>query len=231
LGPRGARPPNAMEPKHRDRPVFLWADEAQYFVNSFDTDYQSTCRSSRACTVYLTQSLPTYYAKMGGAQPQHAADMLLANFVTKIFHNNADFTTNRWASDTIGRSLQRRYNASEGESSNWSRGMNSGSGENAGSSMNSGGSYGNGGSSSNWSSGSNRGHNDNWGRNRGHGGGTSFNSGFSEAMDVEIEPAVFARDLATGGPANGGRVTGLWLSAGRRFADSGRNYLHVSFQQ
>ncbi len=222
---------NAMEPKHRDRPVFLWADEAQYFVNSFDTDYQSTCRSSRACTVYLTQSLPTYYAKMGGAQPQHAADMLLANFVTKIFHNNADFTTNRWASDTIGRSLQRRYNASEGESSNWSRGMNSGSGDNAGSSMNSGGSYGNGGSSSNWSSGSNRGHNDNWGRNRGHGGGTSFNSGFSEAMDVEIEPAVFARDLATGGPANGGRVTGLWLSAGRRFADSGRNYLHVSFQQ
>lgn len=222
---------NALHPKHRQRPVFLWADEAQYFVNSFDTDYQSTCRSSRACSVYLTQSLPTYYAKMGGSQPHHAADMLLANFVTKIFHNNADPTTNRWASDTIGRSLQRRYNASAGESSNWSQGMNAGYGENAGTSSSSGGSSGQSGGSSSWSSGSSRGQSDSWGRNRGSGGGDSYNSGYSEAMDAEIEPAMFARDLLTGGPSNRKRVTGLWLSAGRRFTGSGRNYLHVTFGQ
>lgn len=223
---------NALEPKHRDRPVFLWADEAQFFVNGFDTDYQSSCRSSRACTVYLTQSLPTYYAKMGGAHAQHKADMLLANFVTKVFHNNADFTTNRWASDTIGRSVQMRYNHSAGESSGYSTGMSAGENESWGANSGTGGSVdsrGNG--SSSWSSGSNRGGGDNWGRNRGRSSGETRSAGFSETMDVEIEPAVFARDLVTGGPAHRGRVTGLWFSAGRRFRDSDRNYLHVSFQQ
>lgn len=223
---------NALGARHRDRPVFLWADESQYFVNSFDTDYQSTCRSARACTVYLTQSLPTYYAKMGGEQAKHRADMLLANFVTKVFHNNADYETNRWASDTVGRSLQRRYNESEGESSGYSHGMNAGENESWGRSSSSGGSSdsrGNG--SSSWNYGSNSGAGENRGRNRGQNSGESRSSGYSEAMDAEIEPAVFARDLVTGGPANRGRVTGLWFSAGRRFADSGRNYLHVSFQQ
>jgi hypothetical protein len=223
---------NALEPKHRDRPVFLWADEAQYFVNSFDTDYQSTCRSSRACTVYLTQSLPTYYAKMGGAQPQHAADMLLANFLTKVFHANADPTTNRWASDTIGRSLQRRYNESSGESSGWSTGLNMGSNENRGSSSGYGGSVdGRGNSTSSWNHGGTSGSGDNWGRNKGQNAGRSNSAGYSETMDAEIEPATFARDLITGGPAHRHRVTGLWFSAGRRFSGSGRNYLHTTFQQ
>src|SRR6201996_8909380 len=105
---------DALEPQHRERPVFLWADEAQYFVNSFDTDFQSTCRSSRACTVFLTQSLPTYYAKMGGDNAKAKADMLLANFVTKIFHNNADPETNKWAADTLGRILHQRGTYSAG---------------------------------------------------------------------------------------------------------------------
>jgi hypothetical protein len=223
---------NALEARHRDRPVFLWADESQYFVNSYDTDYQSTCRSARACTVYLTQSLPTYYAKMGGEQAKHRADMLLGNFVTKIFHNNADHETNRWASDTIGRSLQQRGNYSAGESYGQSTGMNAGENASWGASNSSGGSSdsrGNGGS--NWSTGTNAGGGDSWGRNRGRTSGESRTSGYSETMDVEIEPAVFARDLSTGGPANRNRVTGLWFSAGRRFSDSGRNYLHVSFAQ
>lgn len=223
---------NALEAKHRDRPVFLWADESQYFVNAFDTDYQSTCRSAKACTVYLTQSLPTYYAKMGGDQAKHRADMLLANFVTKVFHNNADFETNRWASDTIGRSLQRRYNESLGESSGTSFGMNSGENDSRGRSQGSGGSVdGRGNHSSSWNFGGNTGSGENWGRNRGRNSSESSSTGFSETMDVEIEPAAFARDLVTGGPANRGRVTGLWFSAGRCFQDSGRNYLHVSFRQ
>ena len=25
-----------LEPRHRERPVFLWADESQFFANSFD---------------------------------------------------------------------------------------------------------------------------------------------------------------------------------------------------
>jgi hypothetical protein len=223
---------NGLEPKHRDRPVFLWADESQYFVNAFDTDYQSTCRSARACTVYLTQSLPTYYAKMGGDNAKAKADMLLANFVTKIFHNNADPETNRWAADTIGRSLQRRSNFSQGESHGYSTGMNSGESNNWGSNSSFGGSSSSqGGSSSNSSFGSSSGGGDSWGRNRGANNGESRSAGYSEAMDYEIEPAEFARSLRTGGPANGKRVTGVWFQAGKTFTDSHRNYLNVSFQQ
>lgn len=223
---------NGLEPKHRERPVFLWADESQYFVNAFDTDFQSTCRSAKACTVFLTQSLPTYYAKIGGENAKAKADMLLANFVTKIFHNNADPETNRWAADTIGRSLQRRGTYNEGQSYGHSFGMNSGESQNWGSSSSFGSSTDSrGGSSSSSTFGSNSGSGDSWGRNRGRNESESFSSGYSETMDYEIEPAMFARSLRTGGPANKNHVTGVWFQAGKSFRDTHRNYLHVRFQQ
>jgi hypothetical protein len=90
----------------RIRPVFLWADEAQFFANSFDAQFQSTARSSRACTVYLTQNLPSYHSVFGGANARSDADMFLGNLVTKIFHANGDSTTNQWAADTIGKERQ-----------------------------------------------------------------------------------------------------------------------------
>ncbi len=223
---------NGLEERHRSRPVFLWADEAQYFVNSYDTDFQSACRSAKACTVYLTQSLPTYYAKMGGENAKHKADMLLANFITKIWHNNADPETNRWAADTIGRSIQRRGTYSEGNSSSRSMGLNEGENSHRGSSVGYGGSADNrGGSTSSWNSGQTGGSGENWGRNRGLNTGESFSGGYSETMDYEVEPAVFARHLVTGGPANHGVVSGVWFSAGRTFTGSGRNYLPVRFKQ
>ncbi|MDV6333149.1 type IV secretory system conjugative DNA transfer family protein [Asticcacaulis sp. 201] len=223
---------NGLAPQHRERPVFLWADESQYFVNAFDTDYQSTCRSAKACTVYLTQSLPTYYAKMGGDNAKHKADMLLANFVTKVFHNNADPETNRWAADTIGRSIQRRGTYNEGQSHGYSHGMSAGENRNAGSSFSTGGSTDNkGNSSASYSSGRNAGSGENWGRNRGLNSSESYSGGYSETMDYEIEPADFARHLRTGGPANGRHVTGVWFQAGKTFQHSHRNYLHVDFQQ
>jgi hypothetical protein len=59
------------------RPVFLWADESQFFANSYDALFQSTARSSRACTVYLPQNLPSYFAAFGGANshPQPGASL------------------------------------------------------------------------------------------------------------------------------------------------------------
>lgn len=222
---------NALPQAHRQRPVFLWADESQYFVNGFDSEYQSTCRSSRACTVYLTQSLPTYYARMGGIDAKHRADMLLANFVTKIFHNNADPETNRWAADTIGRSIQRRGSFNHSESWGSSFGMNEGENSHWGVNSNAGSSSGSGGTSYSGSSGSSRGGGDSQGRNRGMNDGGGHSSGYSETMDYEIEPADFARHLLTGGPANRRRVTGVWFQAGKVFNDSRRNYLHVSFAQ
>jgi len=88
------------------RPVFLFADESQFFVNSYDALFQSTARSSRACTVYLTQNLPTYFSVFGGPNGRHEAESFLGNLQTKIAHANGDPTTNLWIADTIGRTRQ-----------------------------------------------------------------------------------------------------------------------------
>jgi uncharacterized membrane protein YgcG len=218
---------NGLPPKFRDRPVFLWADESQYFVNSYDSDFLSTCRGSRACTVFLTQTLPTYYAKMGAAET-HAADALVGKFNTQIFHQNACPKTNEFASNLIGRGLQRRATYNEGEGTSRNLGMNAGQSTNRGSSSSAGG----GGGSSSWSSGSNQGSGQNWGDNRGRGVNESFSQGYSEVMDYLIEPVVFGRDLKSGGPANGNQVTAIWYKAGGNFKDThGGNVLFPTFRQ
>ena len=99
---------NSLEEKHRERPIFLVSDEAQETVSPFDAEYQSLCRESKACTVYLTQSLPNYYAKMGGDNPRDAAHSLVGKFVTNIFHANSCPETNDFASRVVGRVLTRR---------------------------------------------------------------------------------------------------------------------------
>lgn len=86
-----------------DRPVFLWIDEAQNFVSEYDMQFQATARSSRACTVYITQNLPNYYAEMGGEHSRHRVDSLVGNLQTKIWHANSDPETNNNAADIIGK--------------------------------------------------------------------------------------------------------------------------------
>ena len=84
------------------RPVFLWADEAQEFVTDRDARFQATARSARASTVYLTQNVPGYLAAMAGkTNAQAAVDSMLGNFQTKVFHANGDAVTNEWASKAI----------------------------------------------------------------------------------------------------------------------------------
>ncbi len=227
---------NALPAQHQTRPVFLWADEAQYFINSYDAEFLSTCRGSRCCTVFLSQSLPTYYAKMGGENARDRVHHLLGNFATRIWHNNACHETNEWAAKTIGRSLQTRSNFSEGHGTNHSSGMNMGEGNNWGGSSNTGGSYSHngqgGGSYSSSSGGGNSwGSSDNWGRNRGGGTSTNVSQGYSEQMDYSIEPGAFSRVLKTGGPANGNRVSAVWFQAGRVFAASSGNALFAEFSQ
>lgn len=226
---------NSLSPEHRERPVFLWADEAQYFVNSFDAEYLSTCRGSRACTVFLTQSLPTLYASMGGENPQHRVHHLVGNFATRIWHSNACAETNEWAAKTIGRTLQTRANYSEGQGSTSNYGMNMGDGtswgQNWGSSHGSstskeGSSY-----NSSYSAGGSVGGNDSRGRNRAYGDSSNVSQGFSEQMDWALEPGAFGRILKTGGPANGKRVSAVWYQSGRSFQASGSNALLVEFAQ
>lgn len=90
--------------KQNDRPVFLWVDEAQNFATEYDMQFQATARSSRACTVYLTQNLPNYYAEMGGSHSKHRVNSLVGNLQTKIWHANSDPETNTHAADTVGKS-------------------------------------------------------------------------------------------------------------------------------
>jgi hypothetical protein len=85
-------------------PTFLWADESQFFCSSGDLKFQATARSKRACTVYLTQNLPTYFDRAG----QDRTNALLGNLQTKIFHANGCHQTNTWAADTIARGITNR---------------------------------------------------------------------------------------------------------------------------
>lgn len=223
---------NSLEEKQRERPVFLWCDEAQETVSSYDGEFQSICRGSKACTVYLTQSLPTYYSKMGGDNPRDAAHALVGKFNTHIFHANACPDTNEYASRIIGKVVKQRGNFSSGSSQNSNFGMNEGNSINSGNSRSSGStSGGNGQSSFTSSSGSNSGSGNSWGVNQGRGSGSSVSHGYSEHLEALIESGDFARNLKTGGKANGNRVTGVWFQAGRLFKANGMNVLLETFTQ
>lgn len=86
------------------RPLFMWIDEAQLFVNKHDPSFQTTCRSARVASVYLTQNLPNYYAALGGeAAAKPLVDSLLGNLTTKIFHHNTCATTNHYAAEIFAK--------------------------------------------------------------------------------------------------------------------------------
>ena len=99
------------------RPVFLWADEAQLFTTSIDYLFQTTARSARVCTVYLTQNLPCFYAALGsGDEGRAAVDSLMGNLQLKIFHANSEPISNQWAAEVIGRRRQYFLSANRSES-------------------------------------------------------------------------------------------------------------------
>ena len=189
---------NAMAKAFRTRPVFLWADEAQYFVGTKDAEFQATCRSSLACTVYLSQSLPSYLASLGGQSAKALADQLLGNFGTKVFHSNSDPETNDWASRTIGRKLTVRNNFTTATSKSRSKGLNESSGWNWGKTFGSSSSSSSRDSTHGSSSGSTSGESDGKGRNASYGTSESRSTGGSEVMDFEVEPRTFAHELRNG---------------------------------
>jgi len=96
------------------KPVFIWVDEAQYFLNEDDMLFQTTARSSRACTVMLSQNISNYYATIGGKNAKERVDSLLGNLSTKIFHANNDYVTNQWSADTIGKTFQAKMKVNVG---------------------------------------------------------------------------------------------------------------------
>lgn len=90
------------------RPVFAWLDECQFFMNSYDAEHLSVCRQQKVCNVFLTQDIPTYYARIGN---ENTAESLLNKFGTRIFHATTDAKTGRYAADIIGKVT--RYQSSE----------------------------------------------------------------------------------------------------------------------
>ena len=112
--------------------VFLWADESQFFANSYDALFQSTARASRACTVYLTQNLPSYFAAFGGPNSRSEVEAFVGNLQTKIFHANGDPTTNNWAADSIGKTRQMRFSGNVSEQLSRNQGGNTGLNQTAG---------------------------------------------------------------------------------------------------
>jgi type IV secretory pathway TraG/TraD family ATPase VirD4 len=96
-------------------PVFMWVDEAQYFLNEEDMMFQTTARSQKACSVFLSQNISNYYASIGGKNAHDRVNSLLGNLATKIFHANNDHVTNEWAANTIGKTFQSKSSLSLGD--------------------------------------------------------------------------------------------------------------------
>jgi type IV secretory pathway TraG/TraD family ATPase VirD4 len=231
------------------RPVFLFADEAQLFISSYDMEFLSTARSARAATVYITQNLPSLYASIGGAHPQDRVDALVGNFQTKIFHANTCHRTNQWAADMIGKAVQRRYSNNwsasnsaqrqHGTTGSWGTQEGESGGRNRGSSA--GFSYSdpggpisvnysaNSGSQSGTSSSRSKG--GGWSRGSSNSYSESDGGGWSEQVDYVVQPADFANRLRQGGPRNHFFVTGVVLQANRAFSRTGTCWTPVAFHQ
>jgi hypothetical protein len=102
----------SAERRDPEKPIFLWCDESHLFVNEHDVSFQTTARSSRCCTTFLSQTLPNYYWSLGGEQRGKAlTESLLGVLQTKFFCANSDPATNQWAADMFAKSYQQKFNS------------------------------------------------------------------------------------------------------------------------
>ena len=99
-------------------------------MNEHDVQFQTTARSARACTVYLSQNLPNYHAALGGEQKGKAlTQSLLGCMATQIFCANSESTTNEHAANLFGKSWQQKSNAGVSHADKGGRTANAGSSE------------------------------------------------------------------------------------------------------
>jgi hypothetical protein len=85
------------------RPCFLFVDESQLFTTQFDAMFQTTARSSRCCTVYLTQNINNYFTAYQGESGQAQVKSLLGNLGTHVVHAIGDSDTANYIAELIGR--------------------------------------------------------------------------------------------------------------------------------
>lgn len=95
------------------RPVFLWADEAHFFVSDMDVRFQSLARAARVATVFMTQNISAYRAKLGGQSGGDLTNTLVGLFQTSIFHAQSDPATIEYAQKLFGKRPVTRVNRNE----------------------------------------------------------------------------------------------------------------------
>lgn len=194
----------SVQSRHTDektRPVFLWADECQYFISKEDYQFIGTSRERKAANVYITQDMPSYNAAiLGCGGSDEEAKALLAKFQTKIFHSNTDETTCDYASSYIGKI--KKYNITKSVTA--TSGMNTGGNQDEGGS----GSFGGGGNKS-----------------------EGDTIGYTEYVDYEVMPTDFGSTLRKGGTPNKKKVDAIIMSTQPFKHGGGKNRLKVTFRQ
>lgn len=120
----------AVHDTDKTRPVFCWADECQFFMNSYDTEHLSVCRQQKVCNVFITQDMPTYMARL---PDEHAAHSLLNKFGVRIFHATTDQTTASYAAEVVGYVERQNVSRSQSTGANTGGGVNIGNFDGSGS--------------------------------------------------------------------------------------------------
>lgn len=204
---------NGLAKEFAERPLFLYADEAQYFVSTYDDTFLSTCRGSKCAVVYLTQSLPTYIAQLG-KEKSDAVDGFVGKFTTKIFHLNACPRTNQYASSLIGKGIKQRVTHTTSTTTG-SQKSGGGSGgytntHGMGTSLN---------SQHGWN----------------YSDGSSEGVNRADTIEDLVQTNFFATSLKAGSPLNAFLVTAVLFKAGGNFLEpmpeTNSNVLLVTFSQ
>jgi hypothetical protein len=98
-----------------DRPVCLYIDECQLYLSPEDQVFQTTARSTGVSVIQLTQNIDNLIVAMGSSwNARYQVNSLLGNLATLIIHANRSSETNKFASDAIGSTIQRRVGTSAG---------------------------------------------------------------------------------------------------------------------
>lgn len=214
------------------RPVFLWVDEAQHFLNEWDQNFLTTVRSKHCATIFLTQNIDNFYAEIG----EKRTEALLSLFKTQVFHRNDSRATNKYASDLIGQYWHKQLNSSFGTSTSHSEtqgtntavsdgfGKTRGATRSEGSSSSDGRSFGAGNLTFNSSDGSshNIGVSTGVSRNRSTSVGTNESTSVTEGESQSdgytvLREYVFQPDDFKGLNDNYGQIEGVVYSGGRQF--------------
>lgn len=193
------------------RPIFLWADEAHFFVSPYDTSFQSLARATKAATVYMTQNLSAYHHRLPAKNADAIAAALMGYFQTQIFHAQADPKTIQHAQSLFGKREITRYNNSYSQSAGTNRSV----------SDNWGSSYGGGGPAVNWSN--------NSGWSIGKGTSEQVTHGYSTSTTMEeVLQAHHFTSLMSGSDQERGLSEAIIFRTGRTWSN-GQTFLFSQF--